>query len=330
MENMAKSKGQKLRILYILDYLRLESDEEHPVSTQKLIDMLDAKGIHAERKTIYDDISRLNEYGYEILQVQNRLGGGYYLGTRKFELAELKLLVDAVQSSRFITRKKSKELIKKLEDEVSRYDCSKLKRQVYVAERVKTDNERIYYNIDGIHQGIQTNHKISFIYMDWNAKKQLVPRGNDAKVVSPWALIWRDDNYYLAAFDGTDGIMKHYRVDKMKDVTVLEDRREGLEQFEQVDLAQYSNRTFGMFGGREEIVTLEFPERLIGLLIDRFGKEISIRKGENDCFLGRVRLKVSGQFFGWLTGIGKEIRIASPESVREEYKTWLEEILTKN
>ena len=327
---MAKSEGQKLRILYILDYLRLESDEEHPVSTQKLIDMLDAKGIHAERKTIYDDISRLNEYGYEILQVQNRLGGGYYLGTRKFELAELKLLVDAVQSSRFITRKKSKELIKKLEDEVSRYDCSKLKRQVYVAERVKTDNERIYYNIDGIHQGIHTNHKISFIYMDWNAKKQLVPRGNDAKVVSPWALIWRDDNYYLAAFDGTDGIMKHYRVDKMKDVTVLEDRREGLEQFEQVDLAQYSNRTFGMFGGREEIVTLEFPERLIGLLIDRFGKEISIRKGENDCFLGRVRLKVSGQFFGWLTGIGKEIRIASPESVREEYKTWLEEILTKN
>lgn len=327
---MAKSEGQKLRILYILDYLRLESDEEHPVSTQKLIDMLDAKGIHAERKTIYDDISRLNEYGYEILQVQNRLGGGYYLGTRKFELAELKLLVDAVQSSRFITRKKSKELIKKLEDEVSRYDCSKLKRQVYVAERVKTDNERIYYNIDGIHQGIQTNHKISFIYMDWNAKKQLVPRGNDAKVVSPWALIWRDDNYYLAAFDGTDGIMKHYRVDKMKDVTVLEDKREGLEQFEQVDLAQYSNRTFGMFGGREEIVTLEFPERLIGLLIDRFGKEISIRKGENDCFLGRVRLKVSGQFFGWLTGIGKEIRIASPESVREEYKTWLEEILTKN
>ena len=327
---MAKSEGQKLRILYILDYLRLESDEEHPVSTQKLIDMLDAKGIHAERKTIYDDISRLNEYGYEILQVHNRLGGGYYLGTRKFELAELKLLVDAVQSSRFITRKKSKELIKKLEDEVSRYDCSKLKRQVYVAERVKTDNERIYYNIDGIHQGIQTKHKISFIYMDWNAKKQLVPRGNDAKVVSPWALIWRDDNYYLAAFDGTDGIMKHYRVDKMKDVTVLEDRREGLEQFEQVDLAQYSNRTFGMFGGREEIVTLEFPERLIGLLIDRFGKEISIRKGENDCFLGRVRLKVSGQFFGWLTGIGKEIRIASPESVREEYKTWLEEILTKN
>lgn len=327
---MAKSEGQKLRILYILDYLRLESDEEHPVSTQKLIDMLDAKGIHAERKTIYDDISRLNEYGYEILQVQNRLGGGYYLGTRKFELAELKLLVDAVQSSRFITRKKSKELIKKLEDEVSRYDCSKLKRQVYVAERVKTDNERIYYNIDGIHQGIQTNHKISFIYMDWNAKKQLVPRGNDAKVVSPWALIWRDDNYYLAAFDETDGIMKHYRVDKMKDVTVLEDRREGLEQFEQVDLAQYSNRTFGMFGGREEIVTLEFPERLIGLLIDRFGKEISIRKGENDCFLGRVRLKVSSQFFGWLTGIGKEIRIASPESVREEYKTWLEEILTKN
>ena len=327
---MAKSEGQKLRILYILDYLRLESDEEHPVSTQKLIDMLDAKGIHAERKTIYDDISRLNEYGYEILQVQNRLGGGYYLGTRKFELAELKLLVDAVQSSRFITRKKSKELIKKLEDEVSRYDCSKLKRQVYVAERVKTDNERIYYNIDGIHQGIQTNHKISFIYMDWNAKKQLVPRGNDAKVVSPWALIWRDDNYYLAAFDGTDGIMKHYRVDKMKDVTVLEDKREGLEQFEQVDLAQYSNRTFGMFGGREEIVTLEFPERLIGLLIDRFGKEISIRKGENDCFLGRVRLKVSSQFFGWLTGIGKEIRIASPESVREEYNTWLEEILTKN
>lgn len=326
---MAKSEGQKLRILYILDYLRLESDEEHPVSTQKLIDMLSQNGIHAERKTIYDDMNRLNEYGYEIMQVQNRLGGGYYLGSRKFELAELKLLVDVVSSSRFITQKKSRELIKKLEDEVSRYDCSKLKRQIYVAERVKTDNERIYYNVDSIHQGIQTNHKISFVYMDWNAKKQLVPRDDKHKVVSPWALIWRDENYYLAAFDSTEGIMKHYRVDKMKDVLVMEEKREGLEAFEQVDLAQYSNKTFGMFGGREEIVILEFPERLIGLLIDRFGKEISIRKGDKDCFLGRVRLKVSGQFFGWLAGIGKEIRIASPENVREEYKTWLEEILTK-
>lgn len=326
---MAKSEGQKLRILYILDYLKENSDISHPVSTQKLIDMLAEEGIKAERKTIYDDVARLNDYGFDINQNQSRLGGGYYMASRKFEVAELKLLVDAVQSSRFITLKKSRELIDKLEKEVSKFERSKLKRQIHVAERVKTDNEKIYYNVDGIHEGIQTNHKISFMYMDWNIYKQLVPRETEKRVVSPWALIWKDDNYYLAALDNNDGIMKHFRVDKMKNVDVLEEKCEGLDSFDKVDLAQYSNRTFGMYGGREEGITLEFPERMVGLMIDRFGKDISIRRAENGKLLGRVNLKVSGQFFGWLAGIGSEVRISSPETVKEEYREWLQKILTK-
>ena len=208
--NMAKSAGQKLKLLYLLKFLSESTDENHPVSTAEIIAYLGAQGIHSERKSIYDDIEKLCEFGYDIIQVQSRLGGGYYMAGREFELAELKLLVDAVQSSRFITTRKSRSLIKKLEQMAGKYDAGKLQRQVYVAGRIKTENESIYYSIDNIHKAIQENRQISFQYLDWNLKKELVPRKNSDKRVSPWALIWQDENYYFAAFDSVDGIMKHY------------------------------------------------------------------------------------------------------------------------
>lgn len=324
---MAKSEGQKLKLLYIIKMLEEHSDENHPLSTAEIIRRLDALGIHSERKSIYDDMAKLCDFGYDIIQIHSRQGGGYYLAEREFELPELKLLVDAVQSSRFITTKKSRELIKKLEAKVSKYDAGKLQRQVYVAGRVKTENEGIYYSIDNIHRAIQENLQISFQYLDWNLKKQMVPRLNGQKTVSPWAMIWREENYYLAAYDSEDKIMKHYRVDKMGQVQVLDSAREGLEQFEKLDLAAYVNRTFGMYGGEEETVTLQLPNRLIGVVMDRFGKEADIRPMDGEVFRVRARVAVSGQFFGWLAGIGKEAVIVSPEEVREQYKSWLQDII---
>lgn len=325
---MAKTSRQKLKLLYVLKLLFENTDEHHAITTQEIIDRLAANDIRAERKSIYDDINTLIDFGYDILQVQNRKGGGYYLASRDFELAELKLLVDAVQSSRFITTKKSRELIKKIERLLSKHDAGKLQRQVYVAGRIKTDNESIYYNIDEIHQAIQHNSQIQFTYLEWNLKKKMEPRKSGEQYqVSPWALVWKEENYYLIAFDNNTKSMKHYRVDKMGAVTMLNVPREGTELFSKVNLPDYTNQTFGMFGGEEEIVTLGFPNRLIGVVIDRFGKDIDIRPNGDDNFQVRVKVAVSGQFFGWLTGIGKEAKIISPSSVNIQYKERLKEIL---
>ena len=324
---MAKSAGQKLKLLYI-KLLTENTDENHPVSTADIIAYLESNGIHSERKSIYDDIEKLCDFGYDIIQVHSRLGGGYYMAAREFELAELKLLVDAVQSSRFITTKKSRSLIKKLERLAGKYDAGKLQRQVYVAGRIKTENESIYYNIDNIHRAIQENKQIEFQYLEWNLKKELAPRIGGKKQVSPWALIWREENYYLAAYDDVDGIMKHYRVDKMGQVKVLKEEREGLEQFSKVDPAVYTNQTFGMFSGMEETVTLQFPNRLVGVVLDRFGRESDIRPMTDRVFRIRVKVAVSGQFFGWLAGIGREAVVVSPAEVKEQYAQWLESIVT--
>ena len=324
---MAKSAGQKLKLLYIVKLLSESTDERHPVSTTDIIAYLDANGIHSERKSIYDDIDKLCQFGYDIIQIHSRLGGGYYMAGRDFELAELKLLVDAVQASRFITTRKSRSLIKKLEQMAGKYDAGKLQRQVYVAGRIKTENESIYYNVDSIHRAIQENRQIRFQYLDWNLKKQLVPRANAERTVSPWALIWREENYYLAAYDSADSVMKHFRVEKMGKAEVLEQKREGVEQFSQIDPASYTNQTFGMYSGDEESVTLQFPNRLVGVVLDRFGKDADIRPMTDRIFRVRVKVAVSGQFFGWLAGIGREAVVISPASVKEQYNGGLADII---
>ena len=324
---MARSAGQKLKLLYIIRLLTENTDENHPVSTADIIAYLESNGIRSERKSIYDDIEKLCDFGYDIIQVHSRLGGGYYLAGRDFELAELKLLVDAVQSSRFITTRKSRSMIKKLERMAGKYDAGKIQRQVYVAGRIKTENESIYYNIDTIHRAIQENKRIEFQYLEWNLKKELAPRVGGRKKVSPWALIWREENYYLAAYDSVDGIMKHYRVDKMGQVKVAKEAREGLDQFSGTDPAAYANQIFGMFGGTEETVTLQFPNRLAGVVLDRFGREADIRPMTDRVFRVRVKVSVSGQFFGWLAGIGREAVIVGPAEVKERYAGWLGDIV---
>ncbi len=326
---MPKSPNQKLKLFYILQMLRDNTDENHVLSTQDIIRRLADNDIKAERKTIYDDMECLVDYGYDVILKKGK-AGGYYLAGREFELAELKLLVDAIQASRFITVKKSRELIKKLEMLVSRHQAVQLRRQVYVTDRVKTENERIYYNVDTIYNAISENVKISFTYLEWSLSKELKPKRNGEKYsVSPWALIWEDENYYLAAFDSAAECMKHYRVDKMGDVSLSRAEREGREQFEKTNPAEYAKQTFGMFGGEVEMVTLQFENRLIGVVLDRFGKNTDIKKGEAGHFSVRIKVAVSGQFFGWLAGVGSGTVIISPTHVKDKYKDWLSDILNK-
>ena len=277
-------------LLLLRQYLHQHTDEQHPVSVTDILAFWQQHGIQAGRKSVYTDIELLQNVGMDIVCVKSSQNK-YFVGQRLFELPELKLLVDAVQSSRFITTKKSRDLIRKLEQIAGKNDAGKLQRQVYVAGRVKTENERIYYSIDAIHRAIQENKQISFVYLDWNLKKQLVPRPNGNKCVSPWALIWRDENYYLAAYDSEAKVIKHYRVDKMGQVEVTVSPREGVKQFSQIDVTSYTNQTFGMFAGEESVVTMEFPVRLTGVVLDRFGRETDIRPMSEEVF--RIRAKVA-------------------------------------
>ncbi len=324
---MAKSINQKAKLLYIIECLTLYTDEEHDVGTPRLIEYLEARDIKADRKTIYSDIEVLKDFGFDIIRNPGPRGG-YFLASRDFELAEVKLLVDLVQSSKFITTKKSRELIKKLEKLASTYQANSLQRQVVVADRIKAGNENIYYNVDIIYEAIRKNVKIRFQYYEWGIdKKPVVRKGGEFYEVSPWLLNWDDENYYLLAFDEKNGIMKHYRVDKMLNIETTEVTRMGKEQFEKIDIAAFSKKTFGMFSGEEKTVQLLADKSLTGVLIDRFGVGVALRKFDEDRVLARANVAVSPQFFGWLCGLGKKIAVYGPDEVKEDYLHYLKSIL---
>lgn len=323
---MAKSPNQKLKLLYLVDILERKTDENHPMTAAALIDELAKVEISAERKSIYDDIQQLMDYGYDIVHNKARVGGGYYMASKRFELAELKVLVDSVQASRFLSSKKTRELIDKLEKLCSIHEERQLKRQVYVLNRIKTDNESVFYNVDYIHEAVHRNKQISFQYYEWSTSKEMkLRRDGERYIVSPLALVWDDENYYLIAYEEGRGI-RHYRVDKMKAIEVLDDNRLEESGYRDFDPAIYSNKVFGMYGGQPGTVTLSFPEKLTGVMLDRFGKEVSLKK-DSDNFSIRTDVVISDHFFGWLAGLGKEVKIVSPDNIRQQYKQYLSDIL---
>jgi len=324
---MAKSPNQKLKLLYLVDILERKTDENHPMTAAALIEELAKVEISAERKSIYDDIQQLSDFGYDIVHNKARVGGGYYMASKRFELAELKVLVDSVQASRFISAKKTRELIDKLEKLCSVHEEKQLKRQVYVLNRIKTDNESIFYNVDYIHDAIHRNKQISFQYYEWSTSKEMkLRRGGERYVVSPLGLIWDDENYYLIAYEDKAGI-RHYRVDKMKAIEVLDEGRMEESGYRDFDPATYSNKVFGMYGGEPATVTLAFPEKLTGVMLDRFGKDVLLKKDSEMNYSIRTDIVISDHFFGWLAGLGKEVRIVSPDKIRQQYKQYLSDIL---
>ena len=324
---MPKGTNQKYKLIYIIKYLLENTDENHKVTMPQILAYLEANEITAERKSIYDDIDAIQELGIDVQKEKVGRNFYYYVVDRDFEMAELKLLVDAIQSSKFITEKKSQELIKKLGTLVSVHEAKQLKRQVYVAGRAKAINENIFYNVDAIHKAIEENKKVRFQYFQWNTKKEMELRKNgDWYEVSPWALMWEDENYYLVAFDRVAGKIKHYRVDKMLKMSSMDSDREGREIFEQSNVSEYTRKNFGMFAGEEETVKLEVHNGLVGVILDRFGTDTMIIPADKEHFRVNVRVSVSNQFFGWIFGLGDGIQILGPENVKMKMKEEIEKI----
>lgn len=325
---MPRSSNQKLKLLYLMQYLLEKTDEEHTVTVSDMIEMLEKYDIKAERKSIYDDIEMLKVFGMDIESVKSK-ATGYYVASREFQLPELKLLVDSVQSSKFITTRKTTELIKKIEKLASVYDGQLLSRQVYVHNRIKSMNESIYYNVDAVSSAITQNKAIRFQYFDYSMEKEKIPRHDGQYYfVSPHALIWDNENYYMLAYDHNDEQhrKKHFRVDKMMNIHTTETDRQGRELYPEKELSAYTKHVFGMYGGEVKTVKLRWSRDLLGVAIDRFGSDIMIVPDGEDHFTTRVDVALSPQLNAWLMGLGSKVEIVSPPEARQAMIDQLKEI----
>lgn len=313
---MEQKEKQRLRLLYLMKIFLEKTDDEHSLTAKQIINELSSFEISIERKTLYSDIRLLNEFGIDIVKENDGRDRLYHIGERDFELPELKLLVDSVQASRFITGKKSDVLIRKLEGLTSIYEGKQLDRQVYVAGRVKTGNENIYYNVDSLHNAIGQNVRVHFQYFQWNTDKCKQLR-HDGKIykVSPWALTCDNDNYYLVGFDEELGEIRHYRVDKMINIELTSAARNGQAQFDNFNIATYTNKLFGMFDGAEKRVKLRVKNDSAGIIIDRFGIDVNINRIDSDWFETEVNVVVSDHFLGWIISLGDKVVIEEPEEV---------------
>ncbi len=314
---MPKQEGQKSKLLTLLRIFEQKTDEEHLLNVPQLVQLLEQQGIFAERKSIYSDIETLRSLGYDI-QLQRGRGGGYWLASRTFELSELKLLVDAVQSSKVVSARTSNRLIHKLEALCSDYEATQLQRQVYVDGRPKSDSHALLYSIDALHSAINAGRMVSFRYN----------KDGGTRTVSPWQLAWDGGCYYLIAYqDEKDPAgIRNYRVDRMSGVTVLEQARRGRAEFRRFDLPSYLRKHFNMFGGPEHRVTLRCSADLESAMKDRFGKTILLVPEEDGWFHFDVPVCVSPQFYGWVCGFGGKVEVTAPAEVRQGLREMTEKL----
>lgn len=325
---MAGNKDQKLKLLYLMKIFNELTDEDHRLTAADLIDRLNEYGVVCERKSIYTDIDRLREFGLDILYSGESPRGYYCISDGGFELPELKLLVDAVQSSRFITRKKSEELIHKLERLTNRNHAAELRRQLHMLGVSKSTNESVYYTVDTLYEAIAKNLQVEFNYFDYDMDKQNVLRhGGEKYVVSPYAMIWDNENYYLAAYHARYGGIATFRVDKMCSARVTGLAREKQKEYAHFDPAGQAKQRFSMFGGEEMSVRLEFDKDLVGVVMDRFGDDVDIRKSTPDSFCVRVSAQVSPVFYSWLFQFGGRVKILSPDKLKDSYREYIKNVL---
>lgn len=311
-----KKAGQRPKMLALRRLLLEETDSIHPMPMARILEQLEAQGIPAERKGIYTDIAALRQEG---LDVQYRGGGaGWFVASRDFQLAELKVLVDVVQASRFLTPRKSRQLIDKLSGLTSRHEAGQLRRQVYLEPRAKSENESVYYHVDKLHEAISGQKVIEFQYFDytWEKKRQLRREGR-SYVVSPRGLMWNYERYYLAAFDHQRQELRHYRVDKMQNVTVTKQTQPDADNG--FDTARHSQRMFEMFRGREATVHLHCANDAAGLILDRFGMDVLLRPEGEEHFSLMVSVELSPPFWGWLFMMSDKVQLRGPMWVQELY-----------
>ena len=321
---MAKGRNQKLKLLYLTKIFMEKTDESHALTLAEITSLLNGYEVTADRKTLYLDFEELKHYGLDIISEQRSKTVVYYLASRDFELAELKLLVDSVQSSKFITEKKSNSLIKKLESLVSEHESKQLHRQVITSGRVKTMNESILINVDSIHSAINNNRQISFQYFQWTPDKQRELRHDGQQyTISPWHLVWDNENYYMIGYDSDSEMIKHFRVDKMLRISSGNEKREGLKKMKEFNIATYSRTLFGMLGGESTRVTLQCHNSMAGVIIDRFGKDTVMLRHDDEHFIAYVEVVPSDQFLGWILGLSSLVKIMEPISVVEQIKDLL-------
>ncbi len=328
---MSRTPNHSGKLLHILEILWKETDSDHKMTVPQLIERLEQKGISAERKSIYNLLKLLEEeFDFDILQPQKDRKG-CALASRNFELPEVSMLMDMVQSSRFLTKEKAEQLLQKLAGQVSCHQADRIRRQIYrTGASAKGENERIYYTLDQINEAINHNHQLSYQYWDWSLTDGKQPRhGGERYCVSPWALIFQDENYYLVAYESKTDRIKHYRVDRIRQACEETDKlRVGKEQFEQAHPATYAKRMFGMYGGREARVTLHCRAKLLNAVKDRFGAEVSVVPDfSQEFFTVQVLVSVSPQFYAWVFGFGEDMEILHPLEMRQEYQERLEQTL---
>ena len=325
---MPRGSNQKFKLYRLAQIMMEQTDDEHYITMPEIIEELAKYDVTADRKSVYADLRDLSILGIEVEgePIGNRYH--YHVVSRAFELPELKLLVDAIQSSKFITEKKTNRLIKKLETLVSKYDAQKLQRQVFVSGRIKNMNESIYYSVDAIHTAISGNRKIYFKYFQWNIKKKPELRHHGKLYhISPWGLLWDDENYYLVGYDSDAEKIKHYRVDKMLHIRFSSENREGKKFFNKLDMADYAKKSFGMFGGKEQTVKLLVKNNLVGVIIDRFGKNVILFPTDDEHFTVNVNVHVSRQFLGWVFSLGDGIKIVGPDDVVEQMRSEIKRLI---
>lgn len=322
---MSLKANQRGKLLLLQRFLEENTDAEHPATMEQILSWLEANAEVSNRKTVYEDLAWLRDQGLDIQSVRMGRGMGYYIGSRAFALSELKLLVDAVQSSKFITESKSMSLIGRIEKLGSVHQARQLRHQVWVRGRIKTMNESIFANVDRISAAIESNKQITFRYFTWNVRRERVFRRDGARYeASPWALLLDNENYYLLAWEG--GTMKHFRVDKMLDIRVAEKPREGRDAFDALNMAAYTDSHFGMFSGEIDRVKLCFQNSLAGVAIDQFGPDAMLIPYDEDHFTVTIRTAVNVQFFAWLLGLGDGVCILEPQSAIDAMREHLDSV----
>ncbi|MBQ6946489.1 MAG: WYL domain-containing protein [Clostridia bacterium] len=325
---MPRSGGnQKLRLIYLYKLLFTETDEQHPISRDRLFELLQSRyDISLERKTFYDDLQYLEMLGADVQKGEGK--GTYFLASREFELPELHLLVDAIQSSQFITPKKSAQLIDKLATLCSHYQGEQLKSQVFLSARNKTVNESIYYNIDAIYQAIAGGKQLSYRYFSpdfKNGKLEKAYRREGARyLVSPLSVAWQDEKYYLIAFDHHHNQIRHYRIDKMENIEVESTPADVGDQ--PFDGGAYAAKFFNMYGGEEQQVTLRFTKDLLGVALDQFGAAAHLRPDDENHFLLITNVAVSPGFYGFLFSLQDRVELLSPSECVKEFKAALKKV----
>lgn len=318
---MVQDNYRKIKLLKLLELLRADSDEHNPMTTSELCARLEKMGIVCDRRTLSKDITLLNDHGYEIMATTVGHEKAYYIDDRGFSVPELKILIDAVQASSFITEKKTKELVEKLAQLGGSHRAELLKGNLVCFNTRKHSNEHIFYNVDALEQAIEGQKKVLFRYYTLNEKGEKVYRREGHRyVVEPVALVFNEDNYYVLTYSSRHESTATYRVDRMDAVTVIEEgiceKAVALRQ----EMAAYTEQVFKMYGGRQEDVVLEFPDGLIGVVFDKFGENTPmLRVGEEKC-VATVKVRISPTFWGWLFQFAGEMRVLSPQWVIDGYQ----------